>query len=602
LIEARVIDVLTRATAQGSADAGQASQAGAARAGRNPIAAAVQTSAQPGNREAATDAAGATNAARSAAPSSVQTAASTGTAAYEVILAVGTQRLTLLAALAPRTGQYLQLSVSNSQQVQVVAATTLPADAAQAAAARAARPGNAGAAQSAINTPAAANRPIGSSASAGYFAAPSAALPGDATSELINQALRDVLPRQSPRDALAQNLLELLRAAGTNAPPGTTSNNTVATVSQKPATGQLSITAPATSAARNVAAPTTLNTAVASTSANMPNANTGVVPSGAPNAATTALPAAVQQAAAQLLASIPGQRELVEAAGVKRAVLDSGLFYEHKLALAATALRTRNANAPAAAPREQSGLLASGQQIDALARREVDAATRQDYKHALLQLLAALRNAAGLRSTAPLLNAGSEELALLAGADSIRGAESGTVQSGAARSGETDAILQLLRLVLGASARVQTQQLLSASNQLASQADPATNQSLNIGIPLWMDQRLSILDLHIQRERSKTKARTQDTTWNLRLRFDLEELGELTALATLHGQRVAAALWASTSELASAVQGELEEVGDTLARFGLQVQNLQCCTGEPPPGGESGAVNLLQTPLLDTRG
>ena len=162
-------------------------------------------------------------------------------------------------------------------------------------------------------------------------------------------------------------------------------------------------------------------------------------------------------------------------------------------------------------------------------------------------------------------------------------------------------MVQLLRLALGATARTQTQQILAVGSQLAGQVDPQINQSLNVELPLWLDQRLSMVEIKLEREKAARRAREKIDTWNVRLRFDLEELGELTALATLQGKRMAAVLWSSQPQLTEKIQAELAEVTSQLKQSGLDVQHLHCRTGQPPAATDSKAANILQMNLLDTQ-
>lgn len=609
-LQARVINVLIRET----------SATPATSSGR-PVAA---DNAQPAGKQAATGADNTANSttARPTAPGNTPTAAgtskttsaATAAAQYLITLSLGKQQLALVSSVAPRKGQLLQLVVNNSQQVQVLGASQLGQTASAGlpnssnALAVNAQPGSSSAAGTAtsqnIQASVASNQAGAQSAltaRSGLTAqSPLTAQSqrGDA-SELIGSSLRDVLPRQTPRDNLPSALAALLQNGSK--------------LSKQPSAGS--------------ASPANINTqagfaAGAAVSANT-TAQANPLPGGAPAAAapattsnTTAntasntasnsalLAPGIRSAAQTLAASIPTLQELQNPVGLKRALQDSGAFYERKLALVAGALRARNTvEGAATAGKSSTSSIANppgSLTLDAIAKLEVDTAKQRDYKHALLQLLGNLQKGllAGNKATA---TAAELDPHFLQGSEIARMAESVAQPGGNTRNPDGDALMQLLRHALGASARLQTQQLIAVGSQIANQADPSINQSLNLEIPLWLDQRLAIIDLHVDREQKKNSAKPQETTWNVRLRFDLEELGELTALASLHKARMAAVLWASETALADRVEKELIEVGEQLSQLGLEVQSLQCRTGEPPQSSDRSAVNLLQSHLLDTR-
>jgi len=317
------------------------------------------------------------------------------------------------------------------------------------------------------------------------------------------------------------------------------------------------------------------------------------------------------QAARQILSAlIPTFKSTVTPTGIRDALLNSGAFYEHKLAIAATNMRARQSAQANTAETNRAQAAATGSagkllQLDPQHRSAITVPLQSDMKHGLLQIAKALQTLLpdSLMSTSPTKkdSAAQSESALANLWQTLGSTSSSSQSSGDNQRGGADSVVQLLRLALGATARTQTQQILAVGSQLAGQVDPQINQSLNVELPLWLDQRLSMVEIKLEREKAARRAREKIDTWNVRLRFDLEELGELTALATLQGKRMAAVLWSSQPQLTEKIQAELAEVTSQLKQSGLDVQHLHCRTGQPPAATDSKAANILQMNLLDTQ-
>ena len=317
------------------------------------------------------------------------------------------------------------------------------------------------------------------------------------------------------------------------------------------------------------------------------------------------------EAARQILnAIIPTFKSTVTPTGIRDALLNSGAFYEHKLAIAATNMRARqsaqsNSAETNRAQTATTALPSTLLQIDPQQRNAITLPLQSDMKHGLLQVAKALQ---ALLPNIPMSisptkkdNSAQSDSSLVNLWQTLGSSSSSSQSSGDNQRGGADSVVQLLRLALGATARTQTQQILAVGIQLAGQGDPQINQSLNVELPLWLDQRLSMVEIKLEREKAARRAREKIDTWNVRLRFDLEDLGELTALATLQGKRMAAVLWSSQTQLTEKIQAELAEVTNQLNQLGLNVKHLHCRTGHPPAATDGKAVNILQMNLLDTQ-
>ncbi len=541
------------------------------------------------------------NDAARAAPVSDKNASANRAERYQVLLSIdNTTTLKVSSPLAPRMGQVLQMMVLDNQQLRIldpgaaskIMATTSPvtAQAGKPAATPQAVGGTSTAAAQATNNispndGAQANR-IAQSQSAGINA-------------ILQQALRSSLPKQASRAQLPQALAQL----ASNTLPASSAPQASASSTTDSATGKTTM---------QTAGQTGVGTDGIKLTPPISGASQPLNSPGALSATNNALlqNAEIQAARQILSALIPTFKSTVTPTGIRDALLNSGAFYEHKLAIAATNMRARQSAQANTAETNRAQAAATGSagkllQLDPQHRSAITVPLQSDMKHGLLQIAKALQTLLpdSLMSTSPTKkdSAAQSESALANLWQTLGSTSSSSQSSGDNQRGGADSVVQLLRLALGATARTQTQQILAVGSQLAGQVDPQINQSLNVELPLWLDQRLSMVEIKLEREKAARRAREKIDTWNVRLRFDLEELGELTALATLQGKRMAAVLWSSQPQLTEKIQAELAEVTSQLKQSGLDVQHLHCRTGQPPAATDSKAANILQMNLLDTQ-
>jgi len=577
VIEARVVQVLTEATSSTSGNASKSVTS-------------------DGKATLVTP-----NDAARAAPVSDKNASANRAERYQVLLSIdNTTTLKVSSPLAPRMGQVLQMMVLDNQQLRIldpgaaskIMATTSPvtAQAGIPAATPQAAGGTSTAAAQATNNispndGAQANR-IAQSQSAGINA-------------ILQQALRSSLPKQASRAQLPQALAQL----ASNTLPASSAPQASASSTTDSATGKTTM---------QTAGQTGVGTDGIKLTPPISGASQPLNSPGALSATNNALlqNAEIQAARQILSALIPTFKSTVTPTGIRDALLNSGAFYEHKLAIAATNMRARQSAQANTAETNRAQAAATGSagkllQLDPQHRSAITVPLQSDMKHGLLQIAKALQTLLPdtLMSTSPTKkdSAAQSESALANLWQTLGSTSSSSQSSGDNQRGGADSVVQLLRLALGATARTQTQQILAVGSQLAGQVDPQINQSLNVELPLWLDQRLSMVEIKLEREKAARRAREKIDTWNVRLRFDLEELGELTALATLQGKRMAAVLWSSQPQLTEKIQAELAEVTSQLKQSGLDVQHLHCRTGQPPAATDSKAANILQMNLLDTQ-
>ncbi len=244
-----------------------------------------------------------------------------------------------------------------------------------------------------------------------------------------------------------------------------------------------------------------------------------------------ALPGPVAAALKQFAARLPSLELLMTPAGLKRAVSDSGIFLEARLAQALT-----NNTPPA---------------------------LQNDIKANLLQLVALLRS-----QTAP---PGS------ATATSTHGAEPPL----------DPALPVLLRQADTALARIEQNQLATLSGH------PHATTLLAVDLPVRDGRHTGVLELCI--EEQETGVSTGDTVrpWSVWLHFDFEQLGKVHARVTLRGEEVAATLWAEHEATVALFQQHLATLDGALRHAGLVPTTLHCQSGTPPRTGEPQAPNSL---------
>jgi len=537
---------------------------------------------------------------------------------YQIVLEVGHQKINVKSPLAPRLGQLLQLQVINYQTLALLAASARSEVVANSTA------------------------PSISTTAASPVPPPTArlqhAIQQKRPVEILQQALRNSLPREVPRESLANTYQQMLR-------PTAQARATAATI--KTVTGALpTATATAPIAAAKTTPPFSVNSDLPGTApANIKTATSASASASASASTitskqnlsnsyafatdkplnTTLLPTNIKQSLNQLEKVIPQLNNLVRPDGVKNALLNSGIFFETRLSQlitqqGAAQTTTTNANTAAATTKTTRATLPTSPSSRAAGKEPNNAAGNNqaakadqllgnDLKHHFANLAATIKStlsqsatdsatrADTLVQTQRDLLASNAAIALLWQLDNVQFKNRQSRQD----NDGNDAIMQLLRLALGQLARTQNHQLQAAGSQLAAGSDAATHQTLTTELPFWYQGSVHLMDIRIDQERANKKAHEKHQAWNLRLRFDLEELGELVALATLQGKSMAAVFWASEKPLVSKLTSELKHLNNTLTELGLEVKQLHCQHGQPDNSAGPLPVNLLNTNLLQEK-
>jgi hypothetical protein len=147
---------------------------------------------------------------------------------------------------------------------------------------------------------------------------------------------------------------------------------------------------------------------------------------------------------------------------------------------------------------------------------------------------------------------------------------------------------RLIRQVFAGIMRIQSQQLESLSTTREASSFSHSSQHWHMDIPLLIGERWQSVQCHIFRQQDNEQRRkaAHDTTrlqWGMRLRFELDNLGTLTADAHLVGHQLNTALWTDTTALQARVTKYRGELLERLREGGLHINDLPCQLGTPPP-------------------
>ncbi len=312
----------------------------------------------------------------------------------------------------------------------------------------------------------------------------------------------------------------------------------------------------------------------------------------------------VQSAINQLQQSISSVQQVTQPEGLTNAIRHSGLLYEAKLANIIQIARARGiaiSNPAITAIAEKLGIqtavMAHNSKTDNI--NIPSSYSNIDHKQATLQLITALKDSLFVNSvsrdkpTHPALQNNATLASLWSLVTSALTHGASYKPSG---SDSDEQLLQLLRQALNVITRTQGQQLFTANTQLFGNNDNVNNQSWSLDLPIWVDQKLNLIDIQIESNKdSDQQSATEEKAWNARLAFDLEQHGNMVAFVSLRGKTLAAVLWVTEAATVDKVNAELKLMANNLDRLGLQVERLQCRVGEPEDVRPNGTINLLDT-------
>ncbi len=347
------------------------------------------------------------------------------------------------------------------------------------------------------------------------------------------------------------------------------------------------------------------------------------------------LPPSINRLMRDILQQMPNPASMTSAGGVKKAILDSGIFLEHRLVqqagvhrsgvtlttdLKANLLRlvqlvrswpgssqavpsgpaagTGAAPLPAAALPPSVKPLPGGstpaQQIPA---------TPTQVARALLSLGAAaptsppgggLLNTATAGATAvpPATLAGAPSPPLpppLPGSVPVPQAAVAASLDWLNRSGTLRA--DLTRQLEAALARTQLQQLAAVPRE----GERGLLEWL-LDIPVRRDETVDLWSLRIFREPQdgRRPPRRHNAGWTVQLAIDLPGLGPMQIHVHLEGEQVSTRFWATQEETLPLLREHLHELHKALQNAGLEVGELDCRSGVAPVGRPRGCEPLIR--------
>lgn len=258
-----------------------------------------------------------------------------------------------------------------------------------------------------------------------------------------------------------------------------------------------------------------------------------------------ALPPAIRQAMEALWRNLPRTEGITTESGLRRALLDSGLFLEARLARAAG-----SGDAPLVGRDLKARLLSLAQQLRGLPpgpRGGGDAPTpmRQEPPPPF-------------REAQPV--------------------PQGRPQSAPVQADQWLATLQ--RQVEGSLARLVMHQLASADKP----EEPGQSPRWFLELPLKGEDGVDVVHLRLDREGGHRGDREEaERPWRADLALDLPGLGPLHVRVVVRGDQVTTQFWAEEATGSERLQQALPQLRERLQSRNLEVVNLQCRNAPPPP-------------------
>lgn len=150
-----------------------------------------------------------------------------------------------------------------------------------------------------------------------------------------------------------------------------------------------------------------------------------------------------------------------------------------------------------------------------------------------------------------------------------------------------DALLQrLVRMVEGSASRIQLQQ------SVALPVDDSQRQVWQFDLPLHLRDTTDDLTVRIERERASRDG-DGEPEWAIKLAFRFATIGSLDCRIALTGDRVATTFWCEQPDTHGRLEARLPDLREALAAQGLEVVHLAGVLGRP-------AEPLTPVPLPDS--
>ncbi|MDM3869881.1 flagellar hook-length control protein FliK [Porticoccus sp. W117] len=368
-----------------------------------------------------------------------------------------------------------------------------------------------------------------------------AAVASGSASELVNQALRQLLPRQLPTEKVLNNLLAIL-----GKPPQTKDDG---------------------GSQREV------------------------------------LPARTRGLIETLLARIPNGEKLADHARLKQLVQESGLFNEQRQAQRGGEGAQRDVKQALVQLARQLGVQkpTSGDSTPAAKSPATEAARPASTAMPSSAPTAQAPGGGGTQpvdgikpQTATQPQTQQQALPAEAGRQANQLLPQGTQREGQLNQSvsqtQMPTVQDLQRQVEGAIARIVSQQVQS----LPQPGQEAARWVFEL--PYRQGDEFHSLPMVIEREASNGDGTELEPGWQVELAFELAGLGQIRAKVLLRGDKVSASLWAQSDETAQLAESELPMLETALEANGLNVGALVCRQGQPV---DQQAPLSLASSLLD---
>ncbi len=151
-------------------------------------------------------------------------------------------------------------------------------------------------------------------------------------------------------------------------------------------------------------------------------------------------------------------------------------------------------------------------------------------------------------------------------------------------------INELIRQSENSIARVQLSQLASMPQE------SNTSQSWAFELPLRHSENIDVVQLRIEKENPK-EDEEQDSRWRITLTLDLPAIGTIYATITVQGEQTSTILWAEEENTARLIDSNLQLLRDALDKHGVSSDEINCQHGSPPAPPRQQRHTLL----VDTR-
>lgn len=136
---------------------------------------------------------------------------------------------------------------------------------------------------------------------------------------------------------------------------------------------------------------------------------------------------------------------------------------------------------------------------------------------------------------------------------------------------------QLVRLLEGAVARIQTQQTASLSHE------QGTRQVWQFDLPMLVAGQHEAVQVRIERDERRSDDVTQaEPKWSIMLRFEFAITGTIQARIVMNGERVASSFWCERKDTERHIGEALPILETAFKNAGLEVGRLASIHGEPP--------------------